>query len=102
MTDVGAYRLSESPYGTLDQGGNVFEWTEALVFDNIGSWRGLRGGDWFGESGNLNAVHHVIDVEGESRHSGIRIASVIPEPTSCALVLAALCCAMISGRTAER
>ena len=101
MTDVGAYTQSESPYGTLDQSGNVFEWTETLVFDNIGrSWRGLRGGDWFGESGNLNAVHHVIDVLGESKHSGIRIASVIPEPTSYALVLAALCCAMIRRRCA--
>jgi len=28
MTDVGAYTLSASDYGTFDQGGNVFEWNE--------------------------------------------------------------------------
>ena len=46
-TEVGAHENSESPYGTYDQAGNVFEWTEAV----IGSDRGLRGGAYF--SGNL-------------------------------------------------
>ena len=26
-------RVSDSPYGTFDQGGNVFEWNETVVFD---------------------------------------------------------------------
>jgi formylglycine-generating enzyme required for sulfatase activity len=26
--DVGAYALSDSPYGTFDQGGNAWEWNE--------------------------------------------------------------------------
>ncbi len=39
LTDVGSYTESASPYGTFDQGGNVFEWNEAV----IGSNRCLRG-----------------------------------------------------------
>jgi hypothetical protein len=40
-TNVGAYLLSDSPYGTYDQGGNVWEWNEEIVY---GSGRGFRGG----------------------------------------------------------
>jgi formylglycine-generating enzyme required for sulfatase activity len=44
LTDVGAYGLnSDSAYGTNDQGGNVWEWNDAVV---SGSTRGVRGGAW--------------------------------------------------------
>jgi formylglycine-generating enzyme required for sulfatase activity len=43
ITDTGAYMLSRSPYGTFDQGGNVWEWNET-VFDDF--FRGTRGGSW--------------------------------------------------------
>src|SRR5690606_9971894 len=31
VTDVGAYTGSASPYGTFDQGGNVWEWNEQIL-----------------------------------------------------------------------
>jgi len=40
-TPVGEFENSESPYGTFDQGRNVWEWNEAILY---GSNRGLRGG----------------------------------------------------------
>ena len=40
LTDVGAYTGSPSAYGTFDQGGNAWEWTEAIS----GTRRGFRGG----------------------------------------------------------
>lgn len=42
ITDVGAYVLCPSAYGTYDQSGNMFEWNEALIDGN----RGLRGGSY--------------------------------------------------------
>ncbi len=42
-TVVGEFELSGSPYGTFDQGGNVWEWNETNV---ISSSRGLRGGSF--------------------------------------------------------
>jgi hypothetical protein len=42
LTGASAYTLSASAYGTFDQGGNVWEWTETPY----GNDRGLRGGDF--------------------------------------------------------
>src|SRR5262249_45501879 len=41
--NVGEFANSASPYGTFDQGGNVWEWNETQV---SGSTRGLRGGSF--------------------------------------------------------
>jgi formylglycine-generating enzyme required for sulfatase activity len=41
LTNVGSYTGSLSPYGTFDQGGNVWEWNETII---EGITRGLRGG----------------------------------------------------------
>jgi len=48
-TEAGEFEDSESPYGTFDQGGNVWEWNEAIVGE---LYRGLRGGS-FGD-GSVN------------------------------------------------
>ena len=52
VTDVGAYTGSASPYGTFDQGGNVFEWNEQMS----GSNRGVRGGSWSNSAGARPAL----------------------------------------------
>ncbi len=82
-TDVGAYTLSESPYGTLSQAANLGEWNEALF--ESGS-RGFRGagwpvtGDYLGAFRRWGAFPWMEDYGGV----GFRLAR-IPEPGTLAL-----------------
>ncbi|KRP35938.1 MAG: hypothetical protein ABS34_09580, partial [Opitutaceae bacterium BACL24 MAG-120322-bin51] len=45
LAEVDAYAKSASYWGTLQQGGNVWEWIEGWQYDTVGN-RGLRGGSW--------------------------------------------------------
>jgi len=94
-TEVGAHENSESPYGTFDQGGNVWEWNEAIL---RGSYRGLRGGSY-----DLN-VHHLhasdrgsLNPTYESSDVGFRVVS-IPEPGSLVLLVCGLLGGLMSWR----
>ncbi len=82
-----------SPYGTMGQGGNVWEWEETeydLVNNSPGSSRGLRGGRWYGNSSVLAASYRAdINPSSEIYYTGFRVASV-PEPGSIALLLCGL------------
>ena len=85
LTDVGAYGLnSDSAYGTNDQAGNVFEWTDAVI---SGSSRGLRGGAWNNNAFALPAsTRNNGDPTNEGNFVGFRVASV-PEPSAVVLTL---------------
>lgn len=77
-TEVGEFENSQSPYGTFDQGGNLWEWNETLV---AGSSRGLRGGYWGVNSYNLQSSDrsYYYPTYENSYFIGFRVAS-IPEP----------------------
>ncbi len=84
-TPGGFFSLSASPYGTFDQGGNVWEWTEAIVYEEPGqASRGLRGGAFNSYSEFLHAAWRA-GAHGyptmETDHIGFRVAAV-PEPAS--------------------
>jgi len=80
MTEVGEFENSESPYGTFDQGGNVHEWNEAVLYSVS---RGVRGGGWVYVGDLLAASHHGhILPTSEYRTIGFRVASIIPEPST--------------------
>jgi len=85
-TEMGAHESSESPYNTFDQGGNVWEWNEAVVLEGEGwSYRGLRGGSFGSDVGDLRASdrndRYVPTYEGYD--VGFRVSEV-PEPASMA------------------
>ena len=86
-TDVGSYTGDGSSYGTFDQGGNVWEWNDAVI---SGSSRGLRGGS-FRSSGSGRRASGRGNGRGpttEDTDIGFRVASV-PEPTSLLLTMLA-------------
>ena len=88
VTDVGAYTGSASPYGTYDQGGNVWEWNEEIV---SGSLRGVRGGSWVVNATSLAASFPGDDPPGDEFDGvGFRVASAIPEPGTGLLMMAGL------------
>ena len=88
LSDVGAYRLSVSPSGTYDQGGNASEYNEQIKFN---SERGLRGGSWSNDPDSLAADNwSSFATPGVYNEIfGFRVASV-PEPSTGPLVLAGL------------
>jgi formylglycine-generating enzyme len=89
-TNVGDFVNSASPYGTFDQGGNVSEWNETVLF---GSSRGLRGGSFNDISirNFLNASLRDFDNPvDELSNEGFRLAALIPEPCSITLFLGAV------------
>ena len=88
-TVVGEFQNSASPYGTFDQGGNVWEWNEAILYpDTNYAHRGLRGGSFSGGSGGdifLLASDRGYGSGGpadENYHIGFRVSQVVPEPSS--------------------
>lgn len=56
VANVDSFSDSPSYYGTLQQGGNVWEWLESWQYGNVGV-RGLRGGSWSYTEFGLNACN---------------------------------------------
>ena len=94
LTDVGSYTASASPYGTFDQGGNVWEWNHDAftqtwepsgddpVEEGISSAnRTIRGGSW-----NLVSSYHEVGYReaglpgfGFYAYIGFRLVQSTPE-----------------------
>jgi formylglycine-generating enzyme required for sulfatase activity len=90
VTDVGSYTGSASPYGTFDQGGNVFEWNETVK--DSGGNRGIRGGSFSYTPDSLSAFSGGSDaasMELANGQVGFRLA-MVPEPGTGLLVIAGL------------
>ena len=83
-TEVGAHENSDSPYGTFDMAGNVWEWNESLVHEH---YRGVRGGGYYKNDTHLISSCRRIDgaPNNETEYLGFRVASV-PEPATLLLL----------------
>lgn len=76
LRPVGSYRGAPSPFGTFDQGGNVYEWTEALQ----DGYRARRGGNYAKNVEALAAWAWIFsDPTQEMGGVGFRLAHA-PEP----------------------
>lgn len=73
LTPVGAYLVSDSPYGTFDQGGNVAEWTETSSGSGV---RVRRGGGWNSTDTYLSsATRETVSATVEISYGGFRLAA---------------------------
>lgn len=85
----------ESPYGTVGQAGNLLEWMETerdFVNDSLLSLRAVRGGTWRPTITSLdisNAFVNQVFPTTQPSDVGIRVVSLVPEPSCSVLVLLA-------------
>ncbi|MFP4261554.1 MAG: formylglycine-generating enzyme family protein [Opitutales bacterium] len=103
VTDVGAYAADSSHYGTFDQGGNVWEWNDAIVST---SNRGMRGGS-FGDvfvSSLRSSGRSLLNPPNEVNGVGFRVSSLapIPEPSAYAAILGCLGLTLVLIRRKKR
>ncbi len=82
-TQVGAHENSASPCGSFDQGGNVWEWNEAVLASGS---RGLRGGSFHAVGDALHAAHRAGTwPSSHEPNVGFRVC-LVPEPASVAVL----------------
>ena len=90
-----------SPYGTMGQDGNVWEWNESAFTapnDSATEGRAFRGGYWDDSGGGLRASGRLTGApSGGDAGVGFRVASV-PEPSSTMLILSASLVALARRR----
>lgn len=83
--EVGEFENSDSPYGTFDQNGNVWEWNEAVTSDNSSVLRrGMRGGSFAnGDDYTMHANGRTFGglPSQESQAGGFRVVQ-LPEPAA--------------------
>jgi formylglycine-generating enzyme required for sulfatase activity len=73
LTPAGAYTGSVGFYGTFDQGGNAWEWNDAVI---SGSFPGVRGGSWdFLENDLRSSARDDSNPVNENLRIGFRVAS---------------------------
>ena len=100
LVAAGSYTAAASPSGTADQGGNVWEWNEAII---DGTSRGLRGGSFNVKAGNLAAATRSNTVpDAESSIMGFRVVQLLPEPGIGVMLAAGALCLALLRRTRSR
>jgi formylglycine-generating enzyme required for sulfatase activity len=89
LTPVGTFVLSQGPYGTFDQDGDVYQWNEANL---VGAYRGIRGGS-FDVHGYVLAStgRREDDPTDQNASIGFRVAASVPVPEPGSLVLVLSC-----------
>lgn len=84
----GEFQNSASPYGTFDQGGNVWEWNEVVMMISGTPYRGMRGGAFNCWDNVLKASYRIMysgNPMVEYHDLGFRV-TYIPEPATFVLL----------------
>jgi len=74
-TEVGEHENSAGPYGTFDQGGNLWEWNESILTDPSRTFYCIRGGNELSPGGHLQASLRTRGLPADSnRGLGFRVS----------------------------
>ncbi len=90
LTSVGAYANSPGPYGTFDQGGLLFQWTDTLLTAYYGSGFAMECSSFESAPSELESTNEIWPWSPESsdyNFCGFRVAEV-PEPSTLCLLVA--------------
>jgi sulfatase modifying factor 1 len=83
VTPAGAYSQSSSAYGAFDMTGNVSEWNETSI---LVTRRGHRGGWALEDPIGMSSTNRLFtDPDRQTAYIGFRVATIVPEPSSCIL-----------------
>jgi formylglycine-generating enzyme len=91
LTDVGAYLDSPGPYGTFDQGGLLYQWTDTMITTSYSGFAMFNSSFLSSSSAQLKSDYTVYPWSPTNQYNfnGFRVA-VTPEPgTLCLLALGA-------------
>lgn len=93
LSDVGAFTNSASYYGTFDQTGNVYQWTD-LNGGATASALPQRGGSWHDTGGSFVVSSSYApanqSTDYENFTTGFRLVSPVPEPSTFILTAGAM------------
>ncbi len=84
LTPAGTFAASPGPYGTYDMGGELWQWNEAIISDNV---RGLRGGDCNLDADYMTAPYRSYNSSPTDGWSTVSLrVAIVPEPCSIAML----------------
>jgi formylglycine-generating enzyme len=100
LSDVGAYLQSPGPYGTFDQGGLLYQWTDSLLTTTYSGFA-MMNSSWLSSSSDqLRSDYKIYPWSPVDQYNfmGFRVAEV-PEPST--LWLAGACLLLWGGMKAK-
>ncbi len=88
LTNVGAYTDSAGPYGTFDQGGLLYQWTDTLLTTSYSGFAMMNSSYLSGSSDQLKSDYTVYPWSPTDQYNftGFRVAEV-PEPSAFCLLM---------------
>ena len=103
LTDVGAYVDSASAYGTFDQGGLLYQWTDTLLTTSYSGYAMMNSSFLSNSSSQLRSDNTIWpwSPTNEYNFNGFRVA-MVPEPSAICLMTIGTAMLLVTRRHKKR